>query len=113
MAKPEVISEQPISMVDLKQELAKIKERDKELGVIANKTEEYLNQFVTLDAKKLQDLKNQLEGLKISRLNGLIAGVILILLVNPVLVNLSCWLAWLFRIFKMEKGYVLLIRMVI
>lgn len=68
MAKPEVISEQPISMVDLKQELAKIKERDKELGIISNKTEEYLNQFVSLDAKKLQDLKNQLEGLKISRL---------------------------------------------
>ena len=68
MTKPELISEEPISMVDLKQELARIKERDKELGVISNKTNEYLNQFVTLDTKKLQELKDKLEGLKISRL---------------------------------------------
>ena len=69
MAKPEIISEQPISMVELKQELAKIKERDKEeIGVISKKTEEYLNQFVSLDSKKLQELKEKLEALKISRL---------------------------------------------
>jgi DNA-directed RNA polymerase subunit F len=68
MAKPETISEQPISMVELKQELAKIKERDKELGVISKKTEEYLNQFVSLEPKKLQELKEKLEALKISRL---------------------------------------------
>jgi len=68
MAKPEILSEQPISMVDLKQELEKIKQRDKEPGIISNKTQEYLNQFVTLEPKKAQELKEKLEALKISRL---------------------------------------------
>ena len=66
MTKPEILSEQPISMVDLKQELEKIKQRDKELGIISNKTQEYLNQFVTLDSKKAQELKEKLEALKVS-----------------------------------------------
>ncbi|MBW2982228.1 hypothetical protein KY343_05085 [Candidatus Woesearchaeota archaeon] len=68
MAKPEIISEEPISMINLKQELVKIKERDKELGTISTKTEEYLNQFVSLDPKKAQELKEKLESLKLSRL---------------------------------------------
>ena len=68
MTKPEILSEEPVSMVDLKQELAKIKERDKEIGPISTKTEDYLNQFVSLDPKKAQELKEKLEALKLSRL---------------------------------------------
>jgi DNA-directed RNA polymerase subunit F len=68
MAKPEILSEEPISMVDLKQELVKIKERDKELGAVSTKTEGYLNQFVSLEPKKAQELKEKLEALKLSRL---------------------------------------------
>jgi DNA-directed RNA polymerase subunit F len=68
MAKPEILSEQPISMIELKQELEKIKQRDKELGTISNKTQEYLGQFTTLEPKKAEELKAKLESLKISRL---------------------------------------------
>ena len=68
MAKPEIIQEEPISMIDLKQELAKIKERDKELGAISNKTEDYLAQFASLEPKKAEELTQKLTALKISRL---------------------------------------------
>ena len=68
MPKPEILSEKPITMVELREELTKIKGRDKELGFSANKTEEYLNQFVSLSKEKAEELKKKLEGLKISRL---------------------------------------------
>lgn len=68
MARPELIAENPINTVKLKQELEAIKKRDKELGMRAKKTEEYLNQFVSLSPKKAEELVKKLEGLKISRL---------------------------------------------
>ena len=68
MAKPEMQQEEPISMSDLKQELAKIKERDKELGAISTKTEDYLNQFASLEPKKTEELTQKLTALKLSRL---------------------------------------------
>jgi DNA-directed RNA polymerase subunit F len=68
MPRPEILNEQPITMSELKEELSKIKERDKELGFNANKTEEYLNQFASLSKAKAEEIKKKLEGLKISRL---------------------------------------------
>jgi len=68
MAKPTVLNQEPITMAELKEELSVIKKRDKELNFRANKAEDYLNKFVQLDAKKAQELKKKLEGLKISRL---------------------------------------------
>ena len=68
MPRPEIIKEEPITMVELKEELTKIKDRDKELGFSSNKTEEYLNQFVSLSKAKAEELKTKLEKLKISRL---------------------------------------------
>jgi DNA-directed RNA polymerase subunit F len=68
MAKPIILSEEPITMAQLKEELKITKEKEKELNFRANKTEEYLNKFVQLDAKKAEELKQKLEGLKISRL---------------------------------------------
>ena len=68
MEKPEIIEKHPINMVQLKTELEAIKKRDKELGPISNKTEEYLNQFVTLSAKQAEELEKKLRDLKISRL---------------------------------------------
>ncbi|MEE9525819.1 MAG: hypothetical protein V3V78_04410 [Candidatus Woesearchaeota archaeon] len=68
MAKPEIIEEHAINMVQLKAELDGIKKRDKELGIIANKTEEYLNQFVSLSPKQAEELEKKLRGLNISRL---------------------------------------------
>ncbi|MBR9692055.1 hypothetical protein GOV06_04685 [Candidatus Woesearchaeota archaeon] len=68
MAKPEIIKEHPINMVELKEELELIKKRDKELGVISAKTDEYLHQFVSLSLKQAQELEKKLRDLKISRL---------------------------------------------
>jgi DNA-directed RNA polymerase subunit F len=68
MTKPKLISEEPMSMSDVKDKLADIKKRDKELNFRANKTEEYLNQFVELSDKQAKELKEKLAGLKITRL---------------------------------------------
>ncbi len=68
MAKPKIIEEQPINMVQLKEELEAIKKRDKELSPISNKTEEYLQHFVELSSKKAEELEKKLRDLKISRL---------------------------------------------
>ena len=62
----EIMSETPINMAQLKEELAKIKKRDKELNFRATKTEEYLNQFVTL--KNPNELVEKLTKLDIPRL---------------------------------------------
>lgn len=69
MANPELIKETPINMVELKEELNKIKQRDKELGFRTNKTIEYLNQFSMLTKKDLALLSEKLTKLKIPRLN--------------------------------------------
>lgn len=77
MAKPEILSEKPINVVELKQEIENIKARDKELGIRSTKIEEYLNEFVKLNLKKAEELKAKLESLKISRLKeGFIVKII-------------------------------------
>lgn len=63
-----LISETPITMAELKEDLKKIKERDKELNFRANKTEEYLNMFSTLDADKARELSDKIKKLDIPRL---------------------------------------------
>jgi len=64
----EVLSETPVSMAQLKEELARIKERDKELNFRAEKTEEYLNHFVS--NKDQKPLIEKLEKLNIPRLKN-------------------------------------------
>ena len=66
MATINIISEKPLTMAEVKEELEKIKKRDKELNFRAQKTEEYLNQFVTV--KKGKELVEKLEKLDIPRL---------------------------------------------
>jgi len=62
----EIISETPMSASQLKEELAKIKQRDKELNFRAAKTEEHLG---TIGIKKDTDtLYEKINKLKISRL---------------------------------------------
>lgn len=68
MVKPEILSEEPITMAEVKKALADIKKRDEELNFRANKSEEYLNEFVELTADQALELKKKLEALKISRL---------------------------------------------
>lgn len=68
MTTPTVIQETPITMAELKNELAKIRKRDKDLNFRANKTEEYLKNFNVLDAKKAEELYEKIVKLDIPRL---------------------------------------------
>ena len=63
-----ILKQTAINMTQLKDYLAKIKKRDKELSYRANKTEEYANQFCELSVKKADELYKKLEKLKIPRL---------------------------------------------
>lgn len=63
-----VLSSTPLNMVELKDKLNRIKERDKELNFRSNKTKEYLEQFVTLPAKEAGELKSGLIKLEVPRL---------------------------------------------
>ena len=71
MANPEILSEEPISMLELKQEVNKIKKRDKELGFRIAKVEEYLNKYVKLKVKDYKDLENEIEKLNVPRLKDI------------------------------------------
>ncbi|MBI2545994.1 hypothetical protein HYV81_02330 [Candidatus Woesearchaeota archaeon] len=46
MAHTAVLEEKPLTMADMKEELARIRKRDGELNFRANKTDEYLTHFV-------------------------------------------------------------------
>jgi len=62
----EILSETPINTSKLKEELARIKKRDKELNFRAQKTEEHLAQ--TASSKNADPLFEKITKLKISRL---------------------------------------------
>lgn len=68
MSKPEVIEKKPTNIVEMKQELAKIKKRDGELTFRGNKTEEYLNDFAKISYKDATELVEKLRKLGIARL---------------------------------------------
>lgn len=66
--KPEILSEKPMCIALAKEELDRIKKRDKELSFRGNKTEEYFNSFAFLEAKRAKELRKKLEELGIPRL---------------------------------------------
>ncbi len=68
MVTNEVLGEKPLTMVEMKEELQKIKKRDGELNFRANKTEDYLNHFIKLSAKKSEELFEEITKLDIPRL---------------------------------------------
>ncbi len=68
MVKPEIISEKPITLTELKQDIDKIKKRDKELNFRVGKTEEYLSHFITLNKAKEDEIIKKLEKLNVPRL---------------------------------------------
>ncbi len=67
MPKIEVLSEEPLSMAEMKDELGKIKKRDEELNFRSEKTHEHLKEFIKLKAKDFKELKGKLEKLDIPR----------------------------------------------
>lgn len=68
MSNLEIIEEEALTMVDVKEELSKIEKREKELTVRASKANEYLNKFVKIDKKTSDELKKKLQELGIMRL---------------------------------------------
>ncbi|MCG2717363.1 MAG: hypothetical protein L6408_00820 [Nanoarchaeota archaeon] len=68
MSNLKVLEETPISAVELKEKLNKVKKRDKELGKKATKTVEYLNTFTNLKIKEAEDIKKKIINLNIPRL---------------------------------------------
>ncbi len=64
-----ILKETPINNLTLKEELEKIKKRDKELNFRAERTEEYLK---TIDiSKSANDIAAKIEKLKIPRLKDM------------------------------------------
>jgi len=68
MAKPEILSEKPIAMFELKVEIDRIMKKDEEVSDNTRKTEEYLKKFIKLKPAKSKELVEKLAGLKIPRL---------------------------------------------
>lgn len=65
---PQVVEEVPLNLVEVKEMLKKIKDRDQELNFRAQKTDEYLQAITTIKSKQAEELKEKLLGLNISRL---------------------------------------------
>jgi DNA-directed RNA polymerase subunit F len=64
--KNEILEEVPMSMAQLKEELDKVKKRDKELNFRAAKTDEYLSQVISI--KSSEELFKKLTALNVPRL---------------------------------------------
>ena len=70
MVKPTLLEETPMNIIEVREELAKIEKRDKELSFRANKANEYLNSIVTLKPKDAKELYKKIEDLNIPRLKA-------------------------------------------
>lgn len=68
MPNEEIIKEEPLTMVEMKDELEAIKKRDTELNLRALKTLEYINQLTSLNIKQAKEFYTKIEKLKIPRL---------------------------------------------
>lgn len=67
MTNPQVVEEAPLNIVEVKELLKKIKERDTELNFRAQKTAEYLDAINTIKPKSAKELKEKLTKLEIPR----------------------------------------------
>lgn len=64
---PQIVEEVPLNIVEVKEMLKKIKDRDTELNFRAQKTAEYLEAIHTIKPKQAKELKEKLEALEIPR----------------------------------------------
>ncbi|MBI4141912.1 hypothetical protein HY484_03235 [Candidatus Woesearchaeota archaeon] len=63
-----VISETPVGLHEVKEELLRVKSRDNELSFRAQKTVDYLEQVVSIAPAKLKELLQKLAKLEVPRL---------------------------------------------
>ncbi|MFH2021315.1 MAG: hypothetical protein ABIJ34_07920 [archaeon] len=68
---PQIEEEKPMSLYDLKKEVTKIKKRDEVLSLRTNKTDEYLNLFVSLKQKDADGIESDIVALNVPRLKDL------------------------------------------
>tara|TARA_Y100000034_G_C6776377_1_gene346688 strand:- start:180 stop:533 length:354 start_codon:yes stop_codon:yes gene_type:complete len=68
MPNSEIVQETPITLSELKEKINVIDKKDEELNFRANKVKEYLNKFVKLDVKKVEEIKKKIAELEIPRL---------------------------------------------
>jgi len=68
MTNPQIISETAMNVVELKQEIERIKKRDKELNFRAERTEEYLTHIVHISPQKGKEMYDKLEKLNVPRM---------------------------------------------
>ena|SRR3989344_130996 len=68
MSELQKVSETPITLVKLKDELERIEKRDKTLSARSTRVKEYLNMFAQMDTKKTEELTNKLKELNLLRL---------------------------------------------
>jgi len=65
---PKTISQDPITLAELKQEIEKIKQREKEPSIRVTRLEDYLNSFVELTPEQGKVLRAAITKLAINRL---------------------------------------------
>jgi DNA-directed RNA polymerase subunit F len=68
---PKIISEEPMNMATVKVELEKIRKRDTELNIRANKTDEYIKQCFVIKKKEAEELYEKISKMEISRLRDI------------------------------------------
>ncbi len=68
MVNPEIIEETPLCLIDVKAAMDAIEKRDTDLGLLSQKTKEYLEAFVERSPKDAKDLRKGIDSLEITRL---------------------------------------------
>ena len=68
MVNPEIIEETPLCLIDVKAAMKAIEKRDTELGLLSQKTKEYIDAFVERSSKDAKDLRKGIDSLGITRL---------------------------------------------
>src|SRR3989338_922989 len=66
--KPQIIEETPLTLVEVSSLLSKLKKRDTELNLRAQKTEGYVNHFAKLKKKEYEEKEKEMHDLNIPRL---------------------------------------------
>lgn len=65
---PKIVSQTPLSLVELKQEIERIRQREKEPSIRITRTEDYLNAFVVLSPEQGKELHAGISKLAVNRL---------------------------------------------
>ena len=68
MPKVQIISEKPVMMAEVKEELSRIQKKTEELNFRANKTLDHLKEFTKKSLTKSKELYSAIEALDVSRL---------------------------------------------